>query len=126
MNVYFPIFQELFSDSPYSFIRLSDNDEVLEICLLGKSGLKIRFLFDSHLCYRKLDEGDALRTLSQISPEGLAGRYFYLVENSDFVEWFIDQSYGVREIGVVEHYLICSENDIIDVLSLNPPEVSVC
>jgi len=73
------------------------------------------------MCFRKMDEGDGLLTLSRIKKTGGTGKYFYRVESSEFVEWFNRERSATAHVAPVQHYVVAAANDIVDMLCLEPP-----
>jgi hypothetical protein len=90
--------------------------------VLDSRGTKIDVAFDGPLAYRRLDEGDDLVALESIQAPGLT---FYTVEESDFVSWFIERGHGIRATQTICHYVVVAVDDIIDVLSLDAPDVVI-
>ena len=86
---------------------------------------RVQVRFAAPLAYRKIDEGDAFRTLATLPspPRPIA----YEVFNSEFLAWFSDERYGSDPpYGcTVRHFLFLAEDDCIDVLSCDPPEVQL-
>lgn len=68
------------------------------------------------------DEGDLLKMLGEQSGKILVG--IYKVEKSSYLEWFNDQSVNIRSKDNVAHYLIVTVNDVVDVLSSEPPIIT--
>lgn len=90
--------------------------------VLDSRGTKIDVVFEGPLAYRRLDEGDDLIALESIEAPGLT---FYAVEESDFVSWFIERGHSIRAKQTICHYVVVAVDDIIDVLSLDAPEVVI-
>jgi hypothetical protein len=83
---------------------------------------KLRIKFPSHLSCRWTDEGDLLRTLGI---GGFDGSLLYEVEDSEYKNWFIEESLG-RYTGCeddIRHYAIATQEYIIDVLAFNQPVI---
>lgn len=121
MNHYDAVLQEFAPDEPYVLSALVDRGGVLEIHLIDDDGRKASLTFDSHLAYRKLDEGDDLIGLAELSASARPGRSFYRVVGSDFVDWFISRNHGTRKVGSVIHFVVVTVDDVIDVLALTEP-----
>ena len=77
--------------------------------------------FDCPLAYRKIDEGDFLRTLAAL--RGLPRETVYEALNSTFREWYLNETLGVANRRSVRHFVFLSQNDCIEVLSEDPPEI---
>ncbi len=124
MRRYVPVYQDEAAAGQFDLTQLLDSRGVLVITLESGEGKAVSFEFDSYLAYRKLDEGDALLTLSAIRLSGGTGKWFYRVEDSDFLSWFIAERCGLSEgHGVPVHYVFAALNDILDVISPEPPKV---
>ncbi|WP_334187455.1 hypothetical protein [Noviherbaspirillum sp.] len=123
MNSYSPIFQEFAPKELYDLEKLSEQDGALKISLINDNGCRIRIRFKAFKAYRKLDEGDALISLGQISKSAKPRMSFYRVEPSDFIEWFVKQSYDIYDAKTLVHFAIITINDVIDVISREDPIV---
>ncbi|MDB5801455.1 MAG: hypothetical protein JWL63_2394 [Rhodocyclales bacterium] len=124
MNSYTPFSQEYLTKTPFELESLVDRGGVLSLTLSNVSEQKLAISFDSYMAYRKRDEGDALLTLMDMKRTGDTGKYFYLVEPSDFVEWFLKEIFVVEYHQPLTHYLVATMNDIVDVIALGPPSFS--
>ncbi len=113
-NRYVPVLQEHAPERLFDLGRLLDEYGRLEIGLLREDGSKLKLLFPTYLAYRKLDEGNALQTLSDAG--SMLGRSFYRVKESDFLDWFIAQSRGIHVKDPLIHFVVMTINDIIDVI----------
>lgn len=87
----------------------------------GGSGAVLRIKFDFLRSYRKSDEGDLLKTISNNRHIGKST--LFLVENSSYVNWFHEETIGIHLNRVIKHYAIYTSNDCIDVLSDAEPIV---
>lgn len=101
---------------------IRDDQEGFRFCFSGdgeRQWLEIRF--DYPLAYRKIDEGDFLRTLKRLRgrPRAIA----YEVVHSEFLHWYHDETLGVSERRSVRHFVFLSDNDCIEVLSEERPVV---
>ncbi|ABI62560.1 hypothetical protein [Granulibacter bethesdensis] len=77
------------------------------------------------LAHRCMDEGKYL------SLEAIADVYDYpdspivIVENSDFLEWFHNESLNLYIKDTIFHVMILTQDDWIDVLCLNLPKINI-
>lgn len=124
-NRYVPVLQEHAPVELFEFDRLLDEYGVLVIHLTGASGCGLALSFDDYLVYRKLDDGDALAAIDECAGSAELGRSFYRVEGSDFLDWFVAQSHGVRAKDALIHLTVMTTNDIIDVICFAEPKVVV-
>jgi hypothetical protein len=121
MNHYEAVLQEFAPVEPYVLSALVDRGGILEIHLIDADGRKACLTFDSHLGYRKLDEGDDLIGLAELSATARPGRSFYRVTSSELVEWFVSRGHGTRKAGSILHFVVTTVDDVIDVLALAEP-----
>lgn len=123
MNTYSKKFQEFSASGGYDLDELVDRKGVLEIRLVDEARRRLSITFDCYLAYRKLDEGDALVTLEEVSRRCELGKSFYVVDDSSFVDWFVSQTYEARSPDDLDHYAVHTINDVIDVISPAPPSL---
>jgi hypothetical protein len=123
MNKFFPIDQSAPTGRLPDEEALIDVSGCLKITLLAEAETKIVVLFDDYIAYRKLDEGDAFRTLREIADSGQLGHLLYLVENSDFIAWFLKENQFVRNREGLKHYCMTTSNSLIDVICFGPPKL---
>lgn len=108
----------------YHFNYLLDDGDCLKISLRrGDDNLIISF--DEHLSYRKGDEGDMLRTLEEIEMHDRLGCTLYEATLTNYINWFVDQCCGSKNHEELKEYIIVTNNDIIEVISLNAPSVEI-
>ena len=111
----FPLVEELFS-----LDMLVEKDGLLQIYLRRDDG-KLTISFDSYLSYRKGDEGDLLKVIEEVDASSRLGCTLYEVTSSNYMDWFVDQCYGIRSITKIKEYMILTENDVIEVISIDGP-----
>ena len=121
MQKFIPALEDIATSNTLECEELRDSSSGLVISLRRADGSKLSIHFEDHLAYRLLDEGDALEAIHQLGKSENRENRIYIVENSEFIEWFHNQSYGVRRNDKLSHYIIFSSNDIIDVISLGAP-----
>ena len=102
---------------------IHDDYEGFRILLKGEESTSpmLRLMFDCVLVYRNVNEGAMLKTLDSIRSRELFP--LYIVQNSNWVDWFQKESYHTFNNNQIIHYSIMTHDDIIDVLSENPPTV---
>ncbi|MBO0466622.1 hypothetical protein JZO73_03640 [Enterococcus plantarum] len=107
----------------YEVSEIVQNLEGTIIKLVGKeNNIDVIFGFVDSL--RITDEGRRIRTYNEVAGiqkyrENFVGNPIYKVEQSKYVEWIEKESGGF--CGDVEHYVIITENDLIDIISTFPP-----
>lgn len=89
----------------------------------------IKVLFEGFLCYRNRDEGSCLKTIEFLHknyPLEYHAKYcLFKVFNSAYLHWFLDECEGLYEPFDIQHYVFFTPNDVIEVLSLDVPKVTV-
>lgn len=82
------------------------------------------------LALRSCDEGDRWKFVDSILMD--KGRYYFknklafiIEEDSEFKQWFIQESYQTRRENEFQHYMFVTRNDIIDVLALHEPVIKI-
>ena len=121
MNNFIPIFQEHVHAARWNLEQLIDREGTLVLTLMDDARGRIKLSFDSYLSFRKLDEGDALLTLANMRRSGGTAKYFYRVEDSEFVAWFNKERCGQDSSQAMRHYVVAAVNDVVDVLALDLP-----
>lgn len=81
------------------------------------------------LSFRSCDEGDRWNTVANVLADH-GGQFFrqglvYKVSASDYARWFSGETFGTTKQEEILHLAFVTANDIIDVLSLKEPEVTV-
>jgi hypothetical protein len=80
-------------------------------------------LFEHYFSYRNTDESERMKTLNRY-PILTSGKYpFFVLEESDFIEWLKRESLDTLDENL-KHFIICTPNDIVDILSIDMPVVS--
>ncbi|WP_420899906.1 hypothetical protein [Escherichia coli] len=92
--------------------------EITLICPSIKSNIKISF--DWIYSFRVTDEGDLL---GMTGKHGINQTGIYRVVNSSYLAWFTMQSCEIHKNKMIEHYVIATSNDVIDLLSTVSPQI---
>ncbi len=103
--------------------ELKQNDDELILTFANESqNLKCLIIsFDSFISYRNHDEGDLLKTLNE---QGSKLQHFlFMVKNSNYLQWFHQESCEVYIDKNVIHYAFATPDDVIDVLCEYPPNI---
>lgn len=80
----------------------------------------LRVSFDGSYAYRKADEGDRYKVISNLpQPIGIA----YEVFDSDFLEWFKTEALNSQE--GLRHFMFIASCDVIDVLDFEFPKIEL-
>ena len=123
MSRYIHILKEHMPENNHDIDYLVDNKAVLTIGMVDNHERKARVIFNHYLAYRKIDESAALTTLDEISKDLAPGKTFYHVEDSEFLEWFHRQNYGIWKDRKPQHYLLAMDECLIDVIFLGEPKI---
>lgn len=83
-----------------SLKELAGNQRVLQIKFSGVMG------------YRVFQEGSRQKTIN----ENLTYRGFKMTTDSEFINWFKEESYGIFDDWDLKHYIITNINNVIDVI----------
>lgn len=119
-------------------------EDVYELMDLQMDGGGLKLIFESKvlrvkvfyeeglLIFRCSDEGMRWKTIDNVLAERgrtfFKGKLFFKVENSDFKEWFMQETFFTRDGEKIEHHAFVTIDDMVDVLAVHDPiiEVSEC
>jgi hypothetical protein len=109
----------------FSIESIHDDYEGFRIILRGDSIPEkiIKIGFESVLSYKNTNESYLLK-LWEIFPNDLAGKIFYIVKNSSYIESVREQAYNIN-IGELNHYAIYTISDCVDIISSSPPKIEI-
>lgn len=85
---------------------------------------KVRIVFEWMHSFRVTDEGDLLKMQDALEGKMIMG--VYIVEDSNYLSWFNEQSANIHDGDLINHYLIVTGDDVIDVLSSVSPTIISC
>ena len=103
--------------------RLTDDRDGLVLLLSEQqNGPQLQVLFDGYLSYRNTDEGDLLVTLVKL--KDLTPWPLFRVDNSAYLDWFHSESYGIHQGEPIQHFVIATPGDVVEVLTLGEPELT--
>ncbi|WP_420993162.1 hypothetical protein ACKI2N_023545 [Cupriavidus sp. 30B13] len=122
MRIFIPVMQNVFQGRCFDCKQITDDGFTVSIELEG-SDAKLTLVFDGALVVRRMDEGDMLRTLPEIGSTGGAGKMLYMVENSPFLNWFVEESCHTRSAITIKHFLVAGINTAVDVISFDEPKI---
>jgi len=74
--------------------------------------------------FRVTDEGDLLKMQDDLEGKMITG--VYIVEGSNYLSWFNEQSANIHDGDLINHYLIVTGDDVIDILSSVSPTIISC
>lgn len=98
----------------------------LVIKIRDRNDFGINIEFERYLLYSKSDEtwaGDTLKAMREAA--GVPLHWLYLVEESNFLERFKERNPHLHSEWDVKHYVVVTSNDVIDVIAVKPPKVSI-
>lgn len=125
MSRYLAIWQDTAADRRFELDSLSDRAGKLRIEISDETDQKFVITSESYLYYRRLDEGDALIAIGEIRDSAGLARVFYRVEKSGFLEWFDLQNHGIYKDRGLQHFAICTTNDIVDLITFDMPKIAL-
>lgn len=100
---------------------LSYKNARLELTLICPAIMsEVKVSFDWIHSFRVTDEGDMIEILGT---HGINQTGIYRVVNSSYLAWFTMQSCEIHKNNMIEHYVIATSNDVIDVLSTVSPQI---
>jgi len=109
---------------------LTDDNGLIITCINETKKKKILFKFLGAIyAYRFTEEGCFLKTLEYLKKNYessfVHGTSLFEVENSQYLNWFKEESYDAWNTDEFKHYVIYTSDDILEVLSPYPPEIEV-
>lgn len=81
----------------------------------------LRLVFESPVAYRNINESYRLKTWAILDMKALPS--LLTVENSTWVQWLVEEAYGVIRAETLVHYAIYTPEDCVDVVTEFPPTV---
>ncbi len=101
---------------------LHDDYEGFRVIVRGGNPSKVyRINFETYyLGYRNFDESERLKSLS-IFPFDSREWCLFKTEDSDFIDWVVDESEGIQMKEDITHFFIATPNDMVEVLCLREP-----
>ncbi|WP_241576496.1 hypothetical protein [Rosenbergiella collisarenosi] len=102
--------------------KLIYSPSVLELFLTNDNDSGIKISFDWFHTFRVVDEGDVIKMLNKFNGEMILG--IYTLVDSEYLEWFHEQSVGIHLDGNITHYMVVTVNDVIEILSSEKPVIS--
>ena len=79
--------------------------------------------------HRSTDESYTLATINfldnQYGPEFYANWTFFKIENSNYLKWLSDQSYGISDDCNLTHFCILAVDSMIDIINNYDPTITI-
>lgn len=113
----------------YELKSLVQDWEGLTLVFLGRKTEVTLVYREQLLSFRSCDEGDRWKTVDTALADH--GKHFfrgwlaYKVSESDYASWFFRETFGSTTTDEILHLAFVTANDIIDVLSLREPTVTI-
>lgn len=115
----------------YYIESVADNIEGFRIVLSDATdeSKKVEILFeDSVHAYRSTDESFRQRTINKLDEhygtEFYRNSTFFMVTNSEYIQWLSLQSYGIADSESVYHFSILAIDSVVDVIAAYEPKIS--
>lgn len=101
-------------------VRITFQDTKIQVNIIYK---------DEILAIRSIDAEDRWKTVDEVLGKH-GGDFFrqnlmFLVDNSEFKQWYIKENYDTRVENEIEHHVFATANDFIDVLALHSPVIQI-
>lgn len=105
---------------------LYDDYEGFRVIVRGeKSSRLYRISFDNYyIGYRNFDESERIKSIPEF-PMNSREWCLFKSQNSDFINWLVEESCGIQSKGDITHYYIMTPNDIVEILCLKEPKVEL-
>lgn len=89
---------------------------------------KVKIIFESSvICYRKTDETFALEKISELNKHYGMEFYgywtFFKVYNSEYLQWFSEQSGTLSDGYLLKHFCIITSDLLFDIATTSEPKV---
>lgn len=93
--------------------------------------MSVSLLFEGYVpAYVYSDESIRMATYTPVQEKNNDRYYFrkwflYKIENSDFMKWAMEESYGLYENYGYQHFCIVTADEVVDILSTVEPTIRV-
>lgn len=131
------VWKELFMNKTYKEIHLNyigsskltlkkiiDDENGLSIITETANNQEAIINFDFFYSYRNTDESYRLKTINEL--RCMSESSIFISTNSDYLDWFNYESLGIYSNEKQKHYVILTSENVIDVLSLDEPSITIC
>ena len=107
--------------SPFQIVSIIDDKNGLTILIEDnqKGTLKGRFRFGAHHAYRNFNEADLHGYWKGLGGTLTTG--LYVTSDSELMKWAAKQAIDGSLHEDIKHYMVVSVEDVIEVLSFEPP-----
>ncbi|MCB1744446.1 MAG: hypothetical protein KDK91_29020 [Gammaproteobacteria bacterium] len=91
----------------------------LHLSAREQQGCGICLQFSDALYFSVSDEGDRMRSLRLVSE--IRSSRLFTAEHSTLLDWFLLETFSARSKDGLTHYVLLTEDEWVDVLSLSEP-----
>ena len=106
------------------FESLVQDKEALKIEIIGNNSQRWLFLFNSHCpAYRSVDEIYKMELWSYLAQTNQRFGATFIVKNSSWVKHYQKSKFLTNRIPDLEHYVITTDNNIIEILTDKKPQI---
>ena len=120
MNESFEAYSTLPEIPSHSELKLLRDDlSEFQLLLTAPNELTYKISFPNVLAYQLTDEGDRLRSMDYLN--GKAETPIGRINNSTWLQWFVEETLHIRDSDTLVHWCIVTPNSIIDVISEKEP-----
>ena len=104
---------------------MSGTGQLFEVIFIANDGAKCKLSFDSVWDFRCATENAYIDRGSKFSHEEEEKSSILLIENSDYIKYFEEQSSGTRPMNNLKDYIIFDAIDtVVEVLTLKEPTLT--
>ena len=104
---------------------ISGTGQLFEVIFTANDGAKYKFTFDSVWDFRCATENAYIERGSKFSHEEREKSSILLIENSDYIKYFKEQSSGTRPVNTLKDYIIFDAIDtVVEVLTIKEPTLT--
>jgi hypothetical protein len=105
--------------------NITGSDQLYEIVVLSKDGIKYRIIFDHVWDMRCAIENAYIDRFSKFVHKAEKRSDVLIIENSDYIKYFEKQVSGTRPTEKINNYILVDCIDtIVEILTISKPKVS--
>jgi len=114
--------EHISKELPYIEYILDDYEGLKILLAYEKESKYMLITFDNFYGYRNFNESERLKTWAEM-PELTTKWSLYRRKNSKFTKWLSSESLGIVEETNINHYIITTGDDVVEILAPEPPIV---
>lgn len=119
MKSYEPVVKSIRASNRFDVMSYKSDRSGLKIYLASPINEIVIVHFESHIAFLETDEGDRIRLLNNMAKTNAINYVFYKNNNSCLKKYIKYQIYNNIYYNNSTHYMILSQNYIIDVLTMD-------